>query len=210
MSFIISIVMVSTSHGYSLSWNANTEEDLAGYKIYQKTSSVNYCLIRDVGNTTKCKLSELYLYEDTDYYLVVTAYDTSGNESKPSSEDLFFVADDYIPDGDDNCPDIYNPFQEDNYPPGGNSIGDACDCEGDFNCSQSVGIEDANLFLDDFLHRTVHYNPCTNEYPCNGDFNCDGSVDVIDLVILLGDLNKRNIYNKPCPPCGGDPWCTYP
>lgn len=33
----------------------------------------------------------------------------------------------------DNCPSLANSDQLDNYPPLGNGIGDACDCEGDFN-----------------------------------------------------------------------------
>ncbi|MCK5011772.1 MAG: sulfatase-like hydrolase/transferase, partial [Deltaproteobacteria bacterium] len=45
---------------------------------------------------------------------------------------------DGIPDNDDNCPYVFNPNQKDTYPPGGNGIGDACDCEGDFNCDGNV------------------------------------------------------------------------
>ncbi len=33
----------------------------------------------------------------------------------------------------DNCPYKANPGQEDNYPPLGNSCGNVCECEGNFN-----------------------------------------------------------------------------
>ena len=45
---------------------------------------------------------------------------------------------DGIPDHEDNCPLDYNTDQEDTYPPGGNGIGDACDCESDLDCDGDV------------------------------------------------------------------------
>jgi hypothetical protein len=67
-----------------VNWNANVETDLAGYKIYYGTHSLTYNQTIDVGNTTQYKLENLL--EGQTYYVVVTAYDTSGNESLPSSE----------------------------------------------------------------------------------------------------------------------------
>jgi cysteine-rich repeat protein len=52
--------------------------------------------------------------------------------------------------------------QEDIYPPGGNGIGDACECEGDFNCDGDVDGTDASLFKSDF-GRSSMQNPCP---PC--------------------------------------------
>ena len=57
---------------------------------------------------------------------------------------------DAILDSEDNCPDVYNPGQEDTYPPQGNAIGDACDCEADFHCDGNVDAEDVHDFLLDF------------------------------------------------------------
>ena len=48
--------------------------------------------------------------------------------------------------GSDNCQFVKNPNQEDTYPPEGNGIGDACDCEGDFNCDGSVDAIDLGSF----------------------------------------------------------------
>jgi hypothetical protein len=75
---------------------------------------------------------------------------------------------DTVCDNADNCIDDYNPFQIDcdtdgagdicdpdtidTYPPQGNGIGDACDCEGNFNCTadQNVDGMDAATFKADY------------------------------------------------------------
>jgi len=108
---------------------------------------------------------------------------------------------------EDNCPDNYNPGQEDTYPPGGNGIGDACECEGDFDCDGDVDETDAALFKADF-GRNQYKNPCTNDNPCNGDFDCDGDVDWSDAEIFKSDFG-RNALKNPCPPCAGGNWCVY-
>jgi hypothetical protein len=117
--------------------------------------------------------------------------------------------DDGISNEKDNCPKTFNPIQEDTYPPQGNDIGDACDCEGDFNCDGSVNAADSLLFLKDFAQRTKLDNPCTNKNQCNGDFDCDGDVDEDDRTIFQADLG-RNQFFKPCPPCVAGSWCVYP
>jgi len=40
--------------------------------------------------------------------------------------------------------------QADNYPPDGNGIGDACECEADFTCDGDVDADDVTMFLADF------------------------------------------------------------
>jgi len=68
----------------SLSWNANSEGDLAGYSVYRSTTSGGgYALVASgVGGTS---YNDSGLVADT-YYYVVTAADTSGNESGNSNE----------------------------------------------------------------------------------------------------------------------------
>ena len=51
--------------------------------------------------------------------------------------------------------------QEDIYPPGGNGVGDACDCEGNFDCDGDVDGTDAMKFKEDF-GRNLLKNPCPN------------------------------------------------
>ncbi len=85
---IILNILVYTTSSYAtqvtLAWNANGEQDLAGYIIYQGTSSKDYDASMDVGNWTSATISNL---EDNEtYYFAVTAYDTDGNESGYSDE----------------------------------------------------------------------------------------------------------------------------
>jgi hypothetical protein len=100
--------------------------------------------------------------------------------------------------------------QADNYPPGGNGIGDACDCEADFDCDEpGLDVDASNMeqFLWDF-GRSVHHDPCSNADLCNGDFNCDGNVAADDLPKLLEDFG-RSLHFNPCPACNESTWCSY-
>jgi hypothetical protein len=70
----------------NLAWNANTETDLAGYKIYLRTSSANYD--GPIATLSKDTISYTVtgLQTGATYFFSVTAYDNSGNESPHSSE----------------------------------------------------------------------------------------------------------------------------
>lgn len=72
-----------------LEWNPNTEPDLAGYKIYQSTVSGQYDAPA-VATVDKSKTSDTrslpQLALEQTYYFILTAFDTSGNESLPSKE----------------------------------------------------------------------------------------------------------------------------
>ena len=68
----------------NLVWDANTEPDLAGYKIHYGTSSGRYTLAADAGRVNTGSIPNLQA--NTTYYFVVTAYDVAGNESQPSNE----------------------------------------------------------------------------------------------------------------------------
>jgi hypothetical protein len=67
----------------SLSWDANAEQDIAGYKVYWGTSSGVYDQFSDVSQTT-ASVSDLTV--GVRYYFAVTAYDLSGLESGYSEE----------------------------------------------------------------------------------------------------------------------------
>jgi hypothetical protein len=114
---------------------------------------------------------------------------------------------DTVGDACDNCPALANTSQDDTYPPQGNGIGDACDCEGNFNCDAKVDATDVTSFLVDFGRNTFN-NPCSNTIPCNGDLNCDANVDAIDVTKFLEDFG-RNTFNNACPACVVRNWCVY-
>ena len=147
-----------------------------------------------------------------DYVISVRADDDVGNQQGYAAYNIS-VAVDYDSDGDampdtaDNCPNVYNLDQEDTYPPGGNGIGDACDCESDFDCDGNVDATDVTSFLDDF-GRSTFFNPCTNADPCNGDFDCNVNVDANDVTKFLEDFGRSQFFD-PCPVCTEGNWCIY-
>ncbi len=114
-------------------------------------------------------------------------------------------------DGCDNCPINYNPGQEDNLPPGGNTVGDACECEGNFNCDADVDGSDASIFKLYFGRGQFNF-PCNSFNPCRGDFDCDADVDGTDASRFKADFGRNSIQN-PCPEsptCAEPDWCSYP
>ena len=66
-----------------LSWDPNSETDLAGYKVYHRLATGNFGVPIDVGNQTTYTVTGL---GDGTYHFAITAYDTSGNESPKSTE----------------------------------------------------------------------------------------------------------------------------
>jgi len=67
-----------------LAWDPNTESDLAGYKVYYGTTSGTYGTPIDAGNVNTYTMTGLTLGQT--YFVTVTAYDTSPNESGYSNE----------------------------------------------------------------------------------------------------------------------------
>ena len=68
----------------TVAWDANTEENLAGYKLYYGTSSRDYPQNVDVGNNTQHTLTDIT--NGVLYYYAATAYDADANESELSEE----------------------------------------------------------------------------------------------------------------------------
>ncbi|MGD9853168.1 MAG: hypothetical protein AB7T38_18115, partial [Nitrospirales bacterium] len=75
---------VTSNNTASLQWAANTEPDLAGYKVYHGTAPGVYGSSLNVGKATTYQFPNLE--SNKVHYFSVTAYDTSGNESSPAPE----------------------------------------------------------------------------------------------------------------------------
>jgi len=82
LSLVYSVRAVHSAQ-VTLEWQASSG-DIAGYKVYQGTSSRDYDVTLDVGNWTSVTIADL---EDSEaYYFAVTAYDLEDNESGYSNE----------------------------------------------------------------------------------------------------------------------------
>jgi cytochrome c oxidase assembly protein Cox11 len=68
----------------TMAWDPNPEPDLAGYMVYYGTASRSYGSSIDVGKVTSFTLTNLAAGQR--YYIALTAYDTSDNESGFSNE----------------------------------------------------------------------------------------------------------------------------
>lgn len=88
MKYLLILLLLPTVlFSATISWDANGESDLAGYKIYYGESAGSYTELLDVGNVTSYQIQ---LTPAINYYFAVTAYDYSGNEST-FSEEVSFV-----------------------------------------------------------------------------------------------------------------------
>ena len=89
--FLMTLFLVNVLYGADITgtWDANSESDLAGYKIYYGTQTGNYTLSVDVGNATSITIP----IQDTNktYFFAITAYDIAGNESGFSQEVSLFI-----------------------------------------------------------------------------------------------------------------------
>ena len=74
----------------TLAWDANTEPDLAGYKVHYGTASGSYTTSVDVHKVTTSNIGTLTAGQT--YYFAVTAYNASGNESGYSNQVSYSVA----------------------------------------------------------------------------------------------------------------------
>ena len=81
---------VFPSNSAALEWAPNPEADITGYKVYVGSASGNYESIIDVVGATRAILPSVPL--GSTLYLAVSAYNSAGLESQPSSE-LVVIAD---------------------------------------------------------------------------------------------------------------------
>jgi hypothetical protein len=68
----------------SLAWDANTEPELGGYKLYYGTAAQAYSQVINVGKNTQVTVSNLS--QGVTYFFAVTAYNLQGVESDYSNE----------------------------------------------------------------------------------------------------------------------------
>ena len=86
--FLLFCACLTPSAGHAaevnLTWDPNTEPDVAGYKVYYGLGSRNYDHVMDVGNSTICVVTGLE--QGRTYYFAATAVNTANIESDFSNE----------------------------------------------------------------------------------------------------------------------------
>jgi len=70
----------------TVSWKANSETDLAGYRVYVGTRSGNYTFAGPFDVTSGTSFTVTNLPIGTTYFFAVSAFDKAGNESVKSNE----------------------------------------------------------------------------------------------------------------------------
>lgn len=84
MAFISGSLAQTGSGSITVLWSPNQEADLAGYRLYYGFQSRYYTHTIDVGNRNEWTLR--HLQPGKMYFVALTAYDLSGNESAYSDE----------------------------------------------------------------------------------------------------------------------------
>lgn len=83
VSLTLSVTAAGTAN---LTWNASTESDVTGYKVYRGTASGTYGAPLTTLLKTATSFTTTGLQTGTTYFFVITAYDSAGNESIFSNE----------------------------------------------------------------------------------------------------------------------------
>jgi len=176
----------------TLDWNANTEDDLGGYRIFyrEEGQSYNYNSPAYEGTETTCIISDLG--DNITYYFVVRAFDTSDNESADSAEAC------YLP----------------NRPPALDSIGaktvnenqsltftiNASDPDGN-----ALAYTAGNLPTGASFNANQHSFTWTPGYGASGNYNVTFTVtdngspaqsDSEQVTITVGDVNRPPVLNS--------------
>jgi hypothetical protein len=187
---VVVLVFVGvTGFAYSatvqVSWAANTESDIAGYKLYCGTTSGSYPYVYDVGLVTSKTLSGLS--NGANYYFAVTAYDTSGNESVFSQEIHILIPADASPGSGDTGSSTDTDFD---------GIPDSVEASWGLDPAYALdALEDADgdgfINLVEYMAGTSPVN--VSEHPANDNILKDIIASAGDAVDL-SSLNPQGAY----------------
>ena len=81
------LVSIAAENFISLSWDANLEEDLAGYRVWRKMEGEEEYILLTPQPNPENTFNDTTVEKNRRYYYAITALDKSGNES-PKSESV--------------------------------------------------------------------------------------------------------------------------
>ncbi len=81
------LVSIATEDFISISWDANLEKDLAGYRVWRKMEGEDEYILLTTLPIQENAFNDTNVAKKKRYYYAVTAQDKSGNES-PKSESV--------------------------------------------------------------------------------------------------------------------------
>lgn len=197
----------------TVTWNANTEPDLSGYKIYYGTgqrtgTDPKICGLCGYSNTVNAGNVRTYTFNNlTDgltYYFSVSAYDTSNNESVFSPQVSKAIS--------PSIPPSIKFFAGQRVQTTSNlNVRAAASATGALLGTQSLGslgtIVSGGTSADGYFWWNVNYDSGADGWsvenylalysvPIIGDFNNDGLVNSIDLSLMITAWNQNNaIYD---------------
>ena len=207
LSLIALCTSLATAGSMTLTWDANRESDLSGYRIYFGTqSNRNYADLVDVGRVNSYKINGLD--EGKTYYFAVTAYDNSGNESGFSDE-----VDATVPGtnpGTGNNPELVNVM-----PRGETQIDvifsealDKASAETASNYSISNSIQVLGAILDG-NQTSVHLITSTHERSRSYTLSVSNVKDLDGNTIAAGSSKNYSLQGSSNPGDAEPPQLTY-
>ena len=90
-------------------------------------------------------------------------------------------------------------LQADTYPPGGNGIGDACDCEGNFDCDVDVDGAEVTAFLLISVEVAMTGPVVPSMVPAMVTFSATGMLMRADVTKFLEDFGRGVRTTVPVP-----------
>ena len=168
---ILFVSPVTLAHGFSLSfaWDANTEPDIAGYRVFYRQAGQNYDYIHPAWQGTATTSTISGLIENTTYYFVSRAYDSYDNESENSVELC------YNPETADRESDGTLDYQ-DAFP---DDPGEYMDSDND-GIGNTADLDDDNDGMPDAWEAQYGLNPVVDD--ASGDLDGDGVSNVNEYI----------------------------
>ncbi len=88
LALVFSQLPAYATIGVKITWTANSDPKIVGYRIYSGTSSRNYSKMVTLGSATT-GVTFSGLSEGATYYFAATDFDSAGNESAYSDEFVY-------------------------------------------------------------------------------------------------------------------------